>query len=171
MVFIIAQIIGFIAFFFSLIAYHKNKKEKILGNMIISNGLNLIHYVLLGALSGGATKVLAILRDITIISKKKYKFLSSNVVLSLFVIMYIVIGIIFYSSVWSVLPILSAIVYTIPLWNGNELIVKKAAYLSRILWLIYNIVVFSISGIVTDSVFIISTFIAYKNTKKHITKS
>ena len=167
MIFIIAQIIGFIAFFVSLIAYHKKKKEKILGSMIISNSLNLIHYVLLDALSGGATKVLAILRDITIISKEKHKFLSSNLILVLFIIMYIVIGIIFYSSFWSILPILSAIIYTIPLWNGNELTVKKSAYLSRIFWLIYNIIVLSISGIVADTVFIISTFIAYKNTKNN----
>ena len=170
MIFIIAQTIGFIAFFFSLLAYHKNKKEKILGNMIISNSLNLIHYVLLGALSGGAIKVIAILRDITIISKNKYKILSSKLVLSLFVISYIVIGIVFYSSIWSILPILSALIYTIPLWNGNELVIKKAAYLSRILWLVYNIVVLSISGIVADTVFIISTFIAYKNSKKSTAK-
>lgn len=41
LIFIIAQIIGFIAFSVSPIAYHRDKKEKILGNMILSNGLNL----------------------------------------------------------------------------------------------------------------------------------
>ena len=43
MIYIISQFIGFAAFFVSIFAYHKNKKEKILGNMVISNILNLIH--------------------------------------------------------------------------------------------------------------------------------
>lgn len=165
MIFIIAQIIGFIAFFVSLIAYYKNKKEKILGNMILSNSLNLCHYILLDAFSGGITKIIAILRDLVIILKSKYKMLSSNLILGIFVIFYIIVGIVFYSSIWSILPIVAAIIYTIPLWNGNELVVKKFAYLSRILWLIYNIAVLSISGIIADIVFIISTFIAYKKSK------
>ena len=79
--YIVAQIIGFIAFVISLIAYHRNKKEKILGNMIISNILNLVHYLLLEAYSGCATKVMAIARDCFIIIKKKNKVLSSNVFL------------------------------------------------------------------------------------------
>ena len=33
----IGQVIGFIAFIISLIAYHRKKKNKILGNMVISN--------------------------------------------------------------------------------------------------------------------------------------
>ena len=63
MTYVVAQVIGFIAFFFSLFAFHRKKKNKILGNMIISNILNLIHYLLLGAYSGCITKVLAIIRD------------------------------------------------------------------------------------------------------------
>ena len=86
MTYVIAQIIGFIAFFFSLIAFHKKKKNKILSNMIISNVLNLIHYLLLGAYSGCVTKVLAIIRDNFIILKDKNKKLSSNIYLLLFIL-------------------------------------------------------------------------------------
>ena len=46
MIYVIAQIIGFIAFIISLIAYHRKTKSKILGNMAISNILNLVHYLL-----------------------------------------------------------------------------------------------------------------------------
>lgn len=49
MIYIISQSIGFASFFVSIFAYHKNKKERILENMVISNILNLIHYLLLGA--------------------------------------------------------------------------------------------------------------------------
>ena len=86
LIFIIAQIIGFIAFLVSLIAYHRDKKEKILGNMILLNGLNLIHYFLLGAYSGCITKVIAICRDTFVILKEKRKSLSSNSFLFIFIL-------------------------------------------------------------------------------------
>ena len=60
MIYTIAQVIGFVAFIISLLAYHIKKKSKILGSMVISNILNLVHYLLLDAYSGCITKVMAI---------------------------------------------------------------------------------------------------------------
>lgn len=42
LIFIIAQIIGFVAFIVSLIAYHRDKKESILKNMVLSSSFNLV---------------------------------------------------------------------------------------------------------------------------------
>ena len=46
MVYVTAQIIGCLAFIISLIAYYRRKKTKILESMVISNILNLVHYLL-----------------------------------------------------------------------------------------------------------------------------
>ena len=174
MIYIISQFIGFAAFFVSIFAYHKNKKEKILGNMVISNILNLIHYLLLGAYSGCITKIIAICRDYFIILKSKNKLFSSNIFLIIFILIYIVTGILTYKSKWSVLPLLAAIIYIVPVWNGDELTIKKTAFVCYFLWLIYNIFVFSIAGIVSNVISIISTFVAIKNNKikcdKNVTK-
>ena len=165
MVYYIAQIIGFIAFGFSLLAYHKNKKNKILSTMIISNILNLIHYLLLGATSGCITKVLAIVRDIFIINKEKNKKLSSIYFLVLFIFIYIIISIYTYTNIISFLPLLSAIIYIIVIWNGNEFNIKKITLFCYFLWLIYNIFVLSISGIISNIISILSVLIAIKNFK------
>lgn len=165
MVFIIVQVIGFIAFVVSLIAYHMDKKEKILGSMILSNLLNLIHYLLLGAYSGCITKGLAICRDSFIIIKNKRKKLSSKMFLGLFIITYIITGIYTYKGVLSLFPIIAATIYIIPVWNGNEITIKRTAFGCYFLWLIYNIFVFSIAGIVSNVVSIISTLIAIINEK------
>ncbi|MBE6158984.1 MAG: YgjV family protein [Firmicutes bacterium] len=166
MTYVVAQIIGFIAFIFSLIAYHKKNKNKILGNMIISNVLNLIHYLLLGAYSGCITKVLAIIRDNFIILKDKNKKLSSNIYLILFILIYIIAGIFTYNGVLSLLPLMAALIYIIFIWNGKELTIKKVAFGTYFLWLIYNICVLSIPGIISNVVSIISTFIAIINYKR-----
>lgn len=171
MVYIIAQIIGFLAFIISLIAYHRKKKSKILSSMVISNILNWVHYLLLGAYSGCVTKVMAIIRDSFIIAKGKNKKLSSYWFLALFIIAYIVCSIVTYKGILSLFPLIAAIIYIVPIWNGNEKTIKKTAFFCYFLWLGYNIFVFSIAGIVANVVSIISTFIAMINeNKKEVSK-
>ena len=166
MIYIVAQIIGFIAFVVSLIAYHKKDKKTILNNMVTSNILNLIHYLLLGAFSGCITKLLAIFRDYFIILKEKNKKLSNSVYLIVFILLYIIATIFTYNGILSILPLVAAIIYIIFIWNGNEVIIKKTAFFCYFLWLIYNIFVLSIAGIVSNIISIISTLIAIINTEK-----
>lgn len=165
-IFIIAQIIGFVAFLISLSAYHKNKKEKILSNMLLSNILDLTHYLLLSAYSGCITKILAICRNLFVMFKEKNKILSSNIFMYMFVVIYIIAAIYTYTNILSILPLVAAIIYTVAIWNGNETTLKKAALVGYFLWLIYNALVFSISGVLSNLVSIISLFFAIKNSKK-----
>ena len=44
--YMVSQAFGLVAFGISLIAYHRNKKEKIFKTMILSNVLNILHYFL-----------------------------------------------------------------------------------------------------------------------------
>lgn len=165
-IYILSQIAGFISFILSLIAYHQKKKKNIFQTMTIANVLDIIHYILLGAYSGCITKAIALIRNEIIIIKEKNKNLNTNVVLIVLFITYLVSGILTYKNIYSVLPILAAMIYLYFVWNGNELKVKKVAFYCYFLWLIYNICVFSIAGIVSNIVSIISTFIAVYNEKK-----
>ena len=166
MLYILAQIIGFIAFFVSLIAYHRKDKKNILINMIIANIINLVHYLLLGAYSGCITKLLAIFRDCFIIFKKNCNNFLNYFYLIFFIILYIIASIFTFNGILSILPLLAALIYTIFIWNGNELRLKKIAFICYFIWLIYNIFVMSISGIVSNVISIVSTLIAIKNEKR-----
>jgi len=164
--YIVAQIIGFIAFAVSLIAYHRKNKKIILSNMLISNILNLVHYLLLGAFSGCVTKLLATFRDYFIILKEKYNKLSNIAYLILFIMLYIIATIFTYNGFLSILPLVAAIIYIIFIWNGDDVKIKKTAFFCYFLWLIYNIFVSSVAGIVSNIISIISTLIAIINAKK-----
>ena len=166
MLYILAQIIGFIAFFVSLIAYHRKDKKNILINMITANIINLFHYLLLGAYSGCITKLLAIFRDCFIIFKKNCNNFLNYFYLIFFIILYIIASIFTFNGILSILPLLAALIYTIFIWNGNELRLKKIAFICYFIWLIYNIFVMSISGIVSNVISIVSTLIAIKNEKR-----
>lgn len=164
-IYIISQIFGFGAFFFSLFAYHNKKKEQILNFMVIHNVLNFFQYILLQAYSGCIIKVVAIMRDIFIIKKKNNSRLSSPIFLFIFILLYILVAIFTYNGIPSLFPVLSATLYLIPIWNGDEKTIRITGIATTVLWLIYNIFVHSIAGIVENSLFIISTAIALFNNK------
>ena len=134
--------------------------------MIFSNLLDITHYLLLGAYSGCLTKVIALVRNEIIILKEKKEKLNNKIVLTALFIIYLISGLITYENIYSVLPMLAAMTYLYFVWNGDELKVKKIAFFGYFLWLIYNICVFSIAGIISNCVSIISTFIAVYNEKK-----
>lgn len=164
--YVIAQTFGFVAFILSLIAYHKDKKEKIFKTMVLANILDVIHYLLLGAYSGCFTKIVALIRNRIIILKEKKKYLNKKIILISLYIIYLILGITTYENIYSILPIIAATIYLYFAWAGNTLRVKKVAFYCYFLWLIYNICVFSIAGIISNCVSIISTFIAVYNYKK-----
>ena len=164
--YIIAQIIGFVAFLVSLITYHKKSKTGILNNALISNSLKLIHYLLLGAYSGCVTKVIAIVRDVFIIMKVKYSYLNSKVFLYLFVLLYIIVSVITFDVIISLLPILAALSYIVVIWDGDVDKIRKVALIGYLLWLGYDFFVFSIGGILSNVVSILSVGVAIYNDKR-----
>ena len=166
--YVAAQILGFIAFLISLYAYQKVNKKDILLCMVISNIINLVHYLILGAYSGCITKVIAIFRDIFIVLKEKNKRLSSVLFLIIFILIYIGVSIYTFTNILSLFPLVAAIIYIIPTWLGNSKTVKKTALFCYILWLIYNIYVLSIAGVIANIVSIVSIIIGLKREIKWV---
>ena len=160
--YIFAQILGFIAFLVSLYAYQRVNKKDILLCMVISNIINLVHYLMLGAYSGCITKVIAIFRDFFIVLKEKNKRLSSVLFLIIFILIYVGVSIYTFTNVLSLFPLLAAIIYIIPTWLGDSKTVKKTALFCYVLWLIYNVYVLSIAGVIANIVSIVSIIIGLK---------
>ena len=167
--YIISQIFALISFILSLVAYYRIKKEKIMLTMVVSNIFNLIHYVILGATTWYITKILAILRDSFIVLKEKKKR-NSNIFLLIFVVVYIIVGVMNYDSYYSLLPLAAALIYIISIWHWDELVVKKSAFFSYFLRLIYNICIGSIVATIATIVSIISAFIAIIQYSKKMSK-
>ena len=155
-----AQLIGFIAFFISLVTYHQKSKVKILSNALLVNCLKIVHYLLLGAYSACVIKVVAIIRDFFVILKEKYNFLRSKFFFWFFLLLYLVIAIVTYDGVFSLFPVIAAFTYILVIWNGDVDKIRKIAFLGYCLWLCYNIFVFSISGVLSDIISILSVSVA-----------
>ena len=163
-----SQIVMFIAFILSLIAYHIKTKSGIFKIKIIENIFNIMHYLFLGAYSGCMTKVIALSRDTFILEKEKYKYLNKKIFFIIFIIIYIVMGVLTFKNIFSIFPFLAALIYIFAVWNGNALKVKKTGFYCYFLWLTYNISILSIVGILSNCVSLVSSFIAYRNAIKNM---
>ena len=166
--YILSQIAAFIALIITLISYHLKHKKKIFKIMCLSNIFNIIHYLCLGAYSGCITKTIALARNLFIVKKENNKKLDKLIYLILFIGVYIISGILTYSNLYSLLPLISATIFMIVTWNGKELQIKRIAFYCYFLWLLYNILIFSIVGIIANTISLISTFIAYQNYKRYL---
>lgn len=161
-----SQIVMFIAFILSLVAYHLKTKKGIFEIKCVENIFNIMHYLFLGAYSGCMTKVIALSRDIFILEKEKYKCLNKRVFFVIFILIYIIMGILTFKNIFSIFPFAAALIYMSAVWNGNALSVKRTGFYCYFLWLAYNISIFSIMGILSNCVSLISSFIAYNNARK-----
>lgn len=166
--YIVSQIFEILALIMTLISYHLKTKKQIFKSMCIANILDIIHYLFLNATGGYLTKIMALIRNIFIVKKEDLEKLNNKIYLVIFIICYIILGIMSFNNIYSILPFGAAIIYMVVVWNGRELEIKRVAFLCYFIWLIYNISLLSVAAIVSNIISLVSTYIAYYNKKKEI---
>ena len=144
------QLIGLIAGIFLILSYFRKDTNKVLSFHIISNTLDFIHYLLLGAYSGAIIYLLETTRDYLYYKtdKDKYIFIVSAII-------YLLVSFFQVRNIYDYLPILASLV------DGYSLTLEKkyvtiGACISYTVWVIYNIHVMSISGLIIDGIIAIS---------------
>ena len=86
----------------------------------------------------------------------------------IFVLAYVVMGIITFGSVLSLLPMIAACVYTVTIYWCDVKKIRYAYVFSNAIWLVYNVYVFSLVGIIAQIILVINGLIAvYRYRKKH----
>lgn len=149
-----AQFLGLIYAIFLILSNYGKTTKQILYLQTISFLFKAIHYYLLGGISGFLTSLISMIRNI-IIYKTKNKTLTI-----IFIIIYIIIGIITLKSIFTILPVIATITYTIIITKNNPKYLRYGTLITSITWLIYNIYIMSYSTIVLQTIMIISNIIA-----------
>jgi len=163
---ILANLIAVVSLIISSISWWKKTKEKVLKLQIMSNIISIIQYTLLipyGGLSGILIKMVAIFRDILNIKKEKYKILNSKKVLFVLLLIYFIIGMITYNNIISIFSVLAAVSYTIIMWPNNIKLVRIAAVVSSIFWIIYNVYIQAYIQSLSNTIILISSLFALIN--------
>lgn len=171
MVFILAQICGFIALILTVISVQFKTKEKIVMCSVFANLVVAIQFFLLNAITGGIISIINMIRCIIFYYYKKKDKTPSIIVLIVFEIIAIISGIISWQNIWSIIPIMVTLIYTYGMWQDNIRIIRITTAIAGLGWTIYNVIVMAYIGAIQEVSQFISAIIALiKNKYKKIAR-
>ncbi len=155
---LIGHILGFISVGLFFYSYQRTQKRTLMIIQTVATALSCIQYLLIGAFSGFALNIVCIIRNFIFYSrdKKQRSDLASPIILSLCIA---VASIFSWEGVHSLLITLGLVVNTMCMGILNAKSFRKTILISSSLILIYNIFAFSYSGILSESISLISVII------------
>lgn len=136
--FILAQILSFIAMLTNMIAVQLKTKKHILLTIVVSNLLFVISYILLGAYVGALTcGIVAIEIIINTILEDKGKTTPKSLII-VYLIISIILGITTFNGFVDLLPILASILFIFTLRQSKEKYVRLLILGNLTSWIIYD---------------------------------
>ena len=160
MKFIIAQIIGIIILFITVISIQQKTKEKILACQILANILDAIQYFLLNALTGGVIAIINVIRCVIFYYYKKKDKKPSLLFLIIFIIIAITSGILSWQNAWSIIPIIVSIVFTYGLWQDNVTVTRICTAITSGGWSAYQLIFLAYARMIASISEFLSAIIA-----------
>ena len=156
--FIIAQIIGIIALIVLMLSFQKNEKKVLLKYQIFSSLLYALQYIFLGAYTGSLMNLTCMARNCIFnkYNNRKIPFYWLVLIIALMIIF----SLITYIGVISLLPMFAVILYSIAIWYGNLKLIRCTEVFSCSLFIVYNIKVLAITGLIATIIELIAALIA-----------
>lgn len=158
--FILAQVLSFIAMLINIVAVQLKTKKNILLTIVVSNIFFIISYILLEAYMGAIMcGIVAIEIIINTILESKNKS-TPKILIIIYIIISIILGSITYTSILDLLPIIASIFFVFTLIQKKESNVRLLILGNLISWVIYDILVSAYISGISDFLTIISTVTA-----------
>lgn len=171
MLYIISQVFVIASYAFLAFTYFNKDRKKILVLSFLAVASNAIAFVFLGALAGFFMSVIAMIRNIVFIYRGKDKIeYIDYIILWILYLVSIVSAYFTYTGVLSLFSMLGTMIYTYSAWQKNPKIYKILGIPASLCWIIYNIYVKSIFGIILETALLafelVGTIKAYKKIEK-----
>jgi hypothetical protein len=155
---LIAQILGLVGVLFTVLTYQMNTNQKVLLTQGASAVCFFLNYLLLGAYPGAALNLVAVARNYTFGHRDK-KFLSGYHVPILFALAMALCGALTWQGPASLLVIVALILNTLALGTGKPMLLRWSILITSPMVLAYNCIVFSLGGILNESLAIASAIV------------
>ncbi len=165
---IFAQIIGIVAMCFNILSYQAKRKKLLIAMQLCGASLFTLNYFLLGAYVGAMLNVLSVIRAVVFLFKEK---LNTNHIawqiafcvcfLGVYVLSFTVLKKepTFLNLAIELLPVMAMVIATVSYRLKNAAAIRKLSIFASPMWLIYNIFVESLGGIICESFAIISIIV------------
>ena len=153
---VLGQILGFISFGIAFVLYQiKDRKHLLIVQTLLVTVMG-IHYFCLEAYPAMAMNLFGVLSNVIYYRKDVFKWKYTPIIVSLFMMS---VGIFTASGIWSVLVIIGLTINTYCLSFENTQHLKISILITSPLVLIYNVIMFSLGGILLETISIISAVI------------
>ncbi len=160
---VIAQVISIVAMFINIMSFQCKKNRNLFIMIGIGSLLFSVSFLMLGAYISAIYNIISIIRSSLALNKKFFTKTSFY----LLCVLYVVGTIFAYDNLWSIVLFVAQIVQTYTMWFKDGSIIRKSQYyFVSPVWVINNIIVFSIGGILCELFVMTSAFISYLRYRK-----
>lgn len=178
MTYIISQIFVIFAYTFLGITYLTKRKNFILVLNALSTLCFAVSYLCLSALAGVKMSAISLIRNLIFYLFAKFTANSKNYKLSALFIVFGLIsvdfilcltinnGIFIFGKIYDIFPYIATILYTLAIWNEKGKWYKYFGIASSVAWIIYNIFIRSLFGMILEAVMIICAIIGLVKSRK-----
>ena len=147
---LIGQLVGFVAITVAFLSFQAKKKGAILAIQALANCIWGIHYFMIGAMAGCILNLAATGRNLIFAKRDSAKWLQ-GVWLPTVIALIIAALSIFTRETWfDVILLPSTILSTYAYCLGNERVIRTSTVFVSLTWLIFNVVSFSVSGVIAE---------------------
>lgn len=149
--YILSQVCVILALGLLIGSYYQKNKVWILIFSIGNSIFYSIEFLLLGAYTGAVINAIAIIRGVWFYFLKKNEKNNDYVSISVLSIAMIISGILTFDAWFSIFPIVGTLIYTFSVWQNNVKVYRWLSLPVGLCGVIYNIMCFSVCGIITES--------------------
>ena len=137
--FMIAQLIAVVICVVACGSYFAKKKSLYLFLQLIVNILYGTQYFLLGQLAGTVSNGVSSTKYIYFIYKEKVNKENTKTELLVFLALSVTLGVLAIDSWFSVIPIVTSLIYTYAIWQKSEIVLRAIVIFCNVLWVIFNL--------------------------------
>lgn len=167
------HVLGFISVGLFFYSYQCTQKRKLMVIQTVATALSCVQYLLIGAFSGFALNVVCIIRNFTFYFRDKNK--STELITPiLFACGMAIVSVFSWEGIHSLLIVLGLVVNTVCMGICDAKSFRKTILISSSLILVYNVFAASYSGILSESISLVSVVIGiirYRNMNQPIKES
>ena len=165
--YVLSQIFTIITYVLLAMTYYAKNRKAVLTISFASLITNGLEYVFLSAYSGLAMCIVALIRNIIfLVDEKKNGKRDTNtkkdvVILVILYIISIASAVFTYDGFLSLLSVFATMLYTYSVWQKKTNIYKLLGMPIGVLWILYNIYVQSLFGVILEAILLVCSMTFY----------
>lgn len=171
--FIIGQVLGFVAVALGILSYQMKTQKNLLLLKLANSIVNALHYLLIGAISGMALNLVSPVKYLVYLRRNK-KGNNGKLIPIIFTVITAIVGIISFTEWYSVFVFVGMVTHAFCMSFSDPQKVRISLLFTSPLVIIYNVFAFSVSGVIYESVAIVSAVIGiirYRKVKSDAAQS